>query len=93
MSQKSNPKYSLGCNAISLNIDSLNNTLHFTILCILYKKLLWLRTIKKHLKHCNYDSVTKFGMEGSAVVHHFTIIMQGQRTVRVFYDRSLNRVR
>ena len=26
--------------------------------------LLWLRTIKKHLKHCNYDSVAKSGIEG-----------------------------
>ena len=26
--------------------------------------LLWLRTIKKHLKHFNYDSVAKFGIEG-----------------------------
>ena len=29
--------------------------------------LLWLRTVKKHLKHCNYDSVVKFGMEGVGI--------------------------
>ena len=29
--------------------------------------LLWLRTIKKHFKHCNYDSVAKFGIEGGGI--------------------------
>ena len=29
--------------------------------------LLWLRTVKKHLKHCNYDSVAKFELEGVGI--------------------------
>ena len=29
--------------------------------------LLWLRTIKKHLKHCNYDSVIKFELAGVGI--------------------------
>ena len=29
--------------------------------------LLWLRTMKKHLKHCTYDSVAKFRIEGVGI--------------------------
>ena len=29
--------------------------------------LLWLRTVKKYLKHCNYDSVPKFELEGVGI--------------------------
>ena len=29
--------------------------------------LLWLRTIKKHLKHCNYDSGIKFELSGAEI--------------------------
>ena len=29
--------------------------------------LLWLRTIKKHWKHCNYDSEIKFELEGVGI--------------------------
>ena len=30
-----------------------------------------LRTIKKHLKHSNYDSVVKFGIEGVGINTNF----------------------
>ena len=31
-------------------------------------------TIKKHLKHCNYDSVAKFGIEGGVVINTIIVL-------------------
>ena len=45
-----------------LMLLKVNFTTMWQTICFSDLALLWLRSIKKHLRHCNYDSMAKFGI-------------------------------
>ena len=46
--------------------------------------ILWLRTVKKHLKHCNYDSVARFDL-GGLVINTIVLFFSYKKLKNIIY--------